>query len=220
LFIALLSEGKHMPDYSNQEWLEALRSTDNNEALLQLRDYLKRGLRYALSSRVDPNRLDALIEDSAQDALLRILDKMDTFRGESRFTTWATKVAVRLALTELRRKRWENVAIEDLVPDDTGIDYTPAFLTDNDALPEQQTYQREVMRLVERLIMTELTPRQRQVMLAILKGGMPIGEAADRLGTNSNALYKMLHDARKRLKNRLEEEGYSANEILEAFSKG
>ena len=209
-----------MPEYSNQEWLEALRSADNNEALAQLRDYLKRGLRYALSSRVDPNRLDALIEDSAQDALLRILDKMDTFRGESRFTTWATKVAVRLALTELRRKRWENVALEDLVPEDTGMDYTPAVLTDEEALPEQQAYQREVMRLVERLIMTELTPRQRQVMMAILKGGMPIGEVAERLGTNPNALYKMLHDARQRLRNLLEEEGYSTDELLEAFSKG
>ena len=105
---------------------------------LSWRDYLKRGLRYALSSRVDPNRLDALIEDSTQDALLRILDKMDTFRGESRFTTWATKVAVRLALTELRRKRWENVALEDLVPEDTGMDFTPAVLTDEEALPEQR----------------------------------------------------------------------------------
>ncbi|MDX9866268.1 MAG: sigma-70 family RNA polymerase sigma factor [Anaerolineaceae bacterium] len=209
-----------MPEYSNQEWLEALRSADHNEALAELREYLKRSLRYALSSRVDPNRLDALIEDSAQDALLRILDKMDTFRGESRFTTWASKVAIRLALTELRRKRWENVALEDLVPEDTGIDYTPAVLTDTETSPEQQTYQREVMSLVERLIMTELTPRQRQVMIAILKGGMPIGEAAERLGTNPNALYKMLHDARQRMKNSLEEEGYSADEILEAFSKG
>ncbi len=209
-----------MPEYSNQEWLEVLRSADNTEALTELREYLKRSLRYALSSRVEPNRLDALIEDSAQDALLRILDKMDTFRGESRFTTWASKVAIRLALTELRRKRWENVALEDLVPEDTGMDYTPAILTDTEALPEQQTYQREVMHLVERLILTELTPRQRQVMMAILNGGMPIGEAAERLGTNPNALYKMLHDARQRLKNRLEEEGYSADEILEAFSAG
>ena len=209
-----------MPEYSNQEWLDNLRSEDNNQALADLREYLQRGLRYALSSRVDSNRLDALIEDSAQDALLRILEKLDTFRGESRFTTWASKVAIRLALTELRRKRWENVALEDLVPEDTGMDYTPAVLTDTETLPEQQAYQREVMRLVERLIMTELTPRQRQVMMAILKGGMPIGEAAERMGTNPNALYKMLHDARQRLKNRLEEEGYSANEILEAFSNG
>ena len=209
-----------MPEYSNQEWFDNLRSEDNNQALADLREYLQRGLRYALSSRVDPNRLDALIEDSAQDALLRILEKLDTFRGESRFTTWASKVAIRLALTELRRKRWENVALEDLVPEDTGMDYTPAVLTDTETLPEQQAYQREVMRLIERLIMTELTPRQRQVMMAILKGGMPIGEAAERMGTNPNALYKMLHDARQRLKNRLEEEGYSANEILEAFSNG
>lgn len=208
-----------MPEYSNQEWIEVLRSADNTEALTQLRDYLKRGLRFALSSRVDPNRLDALIEDSAQDALLRILDKMDTFRGESRFTTWATKVAVRLALTELRRKRWENVSLEDLIPEDTGVDFTPAVLTDAETLPEQQTYQREVMHMVEQMILTELTPRQRKVLMAILKGGMPIGEVAERIGTNPNALYKMLHDARQRLKNRLEEEGYSADEILAAFSK-
>jgi len=214
-----------MPEYTNQEWLEYLRSEETdpenfNQALADLRDYLQRGLRYALASRVDANRLDALIEDSSQDALLRILDKMDTFRGESRFTTWAVKVAVRLALTELRRKRWENIAIEDLVPEDTGIDYTPAILTDTVKLPEQQTYQREVMGVVERLIMSDLTPRQRQVMIAIIKGGMPINEVADRIGTNPNALYKMLHDARKRLKQRLEEEGYSTHEILEAFAEG
>jgi RNA polymerase sigma factor (sigma-70 family) len=215
-----LFKDKHMPEYTNQEWLDNLRSSDKDQALTDLRDYLQRGLRYALSSRVDPNRLDALIEDSVQDALLRILDKLDTFRGESRFTTWATKVAVRLALTELRRKRWENVALEDLVPEDTGMDYTPAVLTDTKTLPEQQTYQREVMSLVEQLIATELTSRQRQVMMAIIKGGMPINEVAKRIGTNPNALYKMLHDARKRLKKRLEEEGYSAHEILEAFAKG
>jgi RNA polymerase sigma-70 factor (ECF subfamily) len=209
-----------MSEFSNQEWLEKLKQPDNSEALGHLRAYLQRGLRFALASRVDANRLDALVEDSAQEALLRILEKLDTFRGESRFTTWATKIAVRLALTELRRKRWEEVALEDLVPEDTSIDYTPEVLTDNGGLPEQQTYQREVMDLVERLIASEISPRQRQVIMAVVMGGMPLGEIADRLDTNRNALYKMLHDARQRIKQRLEEEGYSADEILEAFSGG
>lgn len=207
-----------MAEFSNQEWLDQLRQPDNNAVLQELRTYLQRGLVYALSNRVDPNRLDALVEDSAQDALLRILEKLDTFRGESRFTTWATKIAIRLALTELRRKRWEEVALEDLIPEDASIDFTPLILTDEQTLPEEQTYQRELMAVVVRLIETEITPRQRQAILAIVKGGMPIGEVAVRLGTNRNALYKMIHDARQRLKERLEEEGYSADEVLQAFT--
>jgi RNA polymerase sigma-70 factor (ECF subfamily) len=209
-----------MSEFTNQEWLEKLQAPDNNEALQHLRAYLQRGLRYALAGRVDQNRLDPLIEDSAQEALLRILDNLDSFRGESRFTTWATKIAVRLALTELRRKRWEEVALEDLVPEDASLDFTPAVLTDDGKSPEEQTYQREVMSVVERLIATELTSRQQQVILAIVKGGMPLAEVAERLGTNRNALYKMLHDARQRLRDRLEEEGYSPHEILDVFSGG
>ncbi|MEL6704144.1 MAG: sigma factor, partial [Bacteroidota bacterium] len=107
---------------SNEEWLAALDDDRRRDAALAaLRPILVRGLRAALARRV-PAQAHALAEDFAQEALLQILDKRDTFRGDARFTTWAQKIAVRLALSELRRKRWENVSFEDLLPDGSRAD--------------------------------------------------------------------------------------------------
>lgn len=80
----------------------------------ELRSILTRGLKAALKDRA-PRQVDTPAEDFAQEALVKILDKLDTFRGESKLTTWAQKIAVRTALTELRRKRWENVSLQDVV---------------------------------------------------------------------------------------------------------
>ena len=104
-----------MLDRSNDDWLAALRGTPDDEALLDLRNLLVRGLGFALADRLgaDP---EASIEDFAQESLLKILRSLDTFRGESQFTTWAQKIAVRVALTELRRRRWRDVSLEDLKP--------------------------------------------------------------------------------------------------------
>ena len=92
-----------MIERTNQEWLAALRGPGRDEALADLRALLVRGLGYALAGH--PNVDDSALEDFAQDALLKILAGLDSFRGESRFTTWAQKIAVRVALTELRRHR-------------------------------------------------------------------------------------------------------------------
>ena len=90
-----------MTKRTNEEWLVDLRGPDQDLALADLRALLKRGLTFALASR--PNVDEATIEDFCQDALLKILDNLDTFRGESQFTTWAQKIAVYTAFTELRR---------------------------------------------------------------------------------------------------------------------
>ena len=203
-----------MSDRTNQEWLEALRGPERDEALVDLRAILVRGLGYAMSSR--PAVTEADIQDFVHDALIKILAALNSFRGESRFTTWAQKITVHVALTELRRRRWRDVSLEDVsgFPDS---DFIPQTLADPTAGPEQQAIQNTLLRSVRRAIAEDLTEKQRQALVAAVIHGMPLEEIARRMGTNRNALYKLLHDARKRLKRQLLAEGLSLQEILAAF---
>jgi len=208
-----------MQDRSNTEWIADLSGPDPSEAIADLRAILIRGLRFALSSRVQGD-LDMMVDDFVQDALVRILDKLDTFRGESRFTTWAQKITVRVAFSELRRQRWKDISLQDLIPSDNAGDFTPAVLSDPGPNPEQQTTQQLMTDMVMRLVMEELTERQREVMLAVMVGGMPLEEVARHMDTNRNALYKLIHDARKRLQKRLDLEGLTPDEVLAVFDAG
>lgn len=205
---------------NNEEWLSDLSGEQQSQALEDLRQILSNGLYYALSGRVDSAQLDALVEDSVQEALLKILDNLHTFEGRSKFTTWTHKIAVRVALTELRRQRWKDVSLQDLLPDDYGIDYTPAVLTDPAPNPEELVTQTSVMEFVSRLLETELTERQRQAMLAVMVQGMPLEEVARRMDSNRNAMYKLLHDARQKLKKRLATDGISPEDLLAVFDTG
>jgi RNA polymerase sigma-70 factor (ECF subfamily) len=141
---------------------------------------------------------------------------MDTFRGESKFTTWAQKVAVRVAFTEMRRQRWKDISLEDLLPEDSG-DFTPLVLSDPSPNPEIQTTQTQFLEMIDDMLSQDLTERQRTALMAIMHGGMPLEEVARRMDTNRNALYKLLHDARKQMRNRLLEKGMTPQEILAVF---
>jgi len=200
---------------TNEEWLTDLRGPDPDAAIEDLRKVLRRGLIYTLSNRIKTD-LETQVDDFTQDAILRILDKLDTFRGESRFTTWAQKVAVRVAFTELRRQRWKDISIEDLMPEDSG-DFTPLVLADPSPDPEKLATQTLITEMIETMLNEDLTERQRKAMLAIMKGGMPIEEVARRMDTNRNALYKLLHDARKQMRGKLLEKGLTPQEVIEAF---
>jgi len=204
-----------MAERTNEQWLADLRGPGRDQALADLRDFLVRGLRYAMADRPDVTEVD--LEDFAQDALVKIIDSLDSFRGESRFTTWAQKIAVRVAFTELRRKRWKDVSLQDLIARYDGVDFTPVVLTDPDASPEQLVSQQAMMDMVQRLISEELTDRQRQALTAVMIGGMSMEEVARRMDTNRNALYKLLHDARQKLKQRMTAEGLSVQDVLAAF---
>lgn len=203
---------------TNEEWLSDLRGENQDQAIEDLRKVLKKGLIYALSSRIKVG-LEAQVEDFVQDSILRILDKMDTFRGESRFTTWAQKVAIRVAFTEMRRQRWKDISIEDLLPEDSG-DFTPMVLSDPSPDPEKRATQTLMLEMIDDMMSSELTKRQRTALLAIMHGGMPLEEVARRMDTNRNALYKLLHDARKQMRNRLLEKGLTAQEVLAMFENG
>lgn len=193
-----------MEQRTNEEWLTSLTEPINNEALEELRSIILRGLRASLSNRLNHD-LDALTEDFAQDALIKIIKSLESFRGESKFTTWAQKIAINVAFTELRRRRWKDISLQDIVETEDGGEYTPAILTDPGKSPEEETTQNDILVLVKELIETELTDRQRTALLAVLQGGMPMDEVAKRLNTNRNALYKLIFDARQRLLQKMEQ---------------
>jgi RNA polymerase sigma-70 factor (ECF subfamily) len=147
-----------------------------------------------------------------------VLDRLGDFQGRSQFTTWVHTIAVRVALTELRRKRWENVSLEALLEDDENP--APSGLAaDPDPSPERQVEGYDLSMRVRRIIDEELTDKQRQALIAMAIQGMPMEEIARRLGTNRNALYKLLHDARLRIKNRLAAEGLSPEDVLTSMGE-
>ena len=204
-----------MQERTNEQWLAELRGPNPDEALADLYGLLVRGLRAALGGRADG--VDANIGDFAQEALIKIVSNLDSFRGESRFTTWAKKIAMNVALTELKRRRWRDVSLQDLLDRRTA---TGRGLADPQLTPEQVAFQNMVLAKLRRTIDEELTDRQREAVVAVILEEMPIAEVARRMGTNQNALYKLLHDARKKLKLRMEAAGLTPQEVLAAFDEG
>jgi RNA polymerase sigma-70 factor (ECF subfamily) len=205
---------------SNSEWIEHLSSDgdEKEEALTDLRAVIVKGLPYALSSWLSPAdpQFDDLIEEVAQETLLRVLTHMDTFEGRSQFTTWVQKIAVRQVITELRRKRWQDTSLDSLLEVE-GTTVGTRLMVDPSPSPEVITEQSEMMEQIQRLIKEELTEKQSKAMIAIRVHGMPIGEVAKRMDMTRNALYKLLHDARIRLKKRMEEEGLTPEDVLASF---
>ena len=192
-----------------------MRGANPDEALADLYDLLVRGLRAALGSY--GAGVDANAEDFAQEALIKITGNLGSFRGESRFTTWAQKIAMNVALTELKRRRWRDVSLQDLVARREAAARGPA---DPRLTPEQLTFQNMVLRELHRIVDEELTDKQREAVVAVILEGMPVSEVAKRMGTNQNALYKLLHDARRKLKRRMQAAGLSPHEVLAAFDEG
>ncbi len=212
-----------MPSRTNEEWIADLQADgDSREAALgDLRAVIMNGLPYALSRWVSPNepRFEFLVEEVAQETLLRILDRLHTFEGRSQFTTWAHKIAIRIALSELRRKRWRDSSLDELA-DNEDMPAPESLMEDFSAGPETSVERADMLARVRRVIAEELTDRQREALLLLSVQELPMDEAARKLKTNRNALYKLLHDARLRLKRRLSLEGLSAQEVLTAFKQG
>jgi RNA polymerase sigma-70 factor (ECF subfamily) len=200
---------------TNEQWLAELRGPNPGEALTDLYDLLVRGLRAALGGY--GGGVEANVGDFAQEALIKITGNLDSFRGESRFTTWAHKIAMSVAFTELKRRRWRDVSLQDLFARREAADRGPA---DTQLTPEQLTFQNMVLGELRRLVDEELTDRQREAVVAVILEEMPVSEVARRMGTNQNALYKLLHDARRKLKRQMEAAGLSPEEVLAAFEEG
>jgi RNA polymerase sigma-70 factor (ECF subfamily) len=182
------------------------------EAITDLRGLLLRGLAKSFQARGAIDQ--AFLEDVVQQALVHILDHLDQFQGRSRFTTWAMAIAVRLAMSALRRKRWQDVSLESMT---APIERALALDRDDTTSPAQHAEQHAMVATLRQLIDEALTDKQWMAMTAEL-GGMPLEEIARRLGSNVNAVYKLLHDARQRLKHGLETAGYTAEDVRSAFA--
>jgi RNA polymerase sigma-70 factor (ECF subfamily) len=190
-------------------WLAALRSTGPtyDQAVESLHALLVRAARFELSRRreslsyVRGEELEDIALQAADDALMAILKKLDGFRGESRFTTWAYKFALLEAGVRLRRRAWQE---REVVLDSDGW----TGFAQPAAGPESDAEQAELMRALADCIGDELTSHQRQVLVALAIDGVPIDVLAERLGTTRGALYKTLHDARRKLRAKLADRGF------------
>ena len=215
-------------DRSNAQWLQELRSggPERTAALEDLRAYLERGVFFYLrSDRSDmrdrpDEELQQMAQDFVQDALLKVLDNLDSFRGESRFLTWCTKIATRVAITELRRVRWQNYSLDHLT---AGGEVMPrltdlALAPDSALPPERHAEREEVLRIIDDAFNTLLTDRQRLALSAYLIDGVNVEEIARQMGSNRNAIYKVVYDARVKLKRAMEEQGLTLEYILALFS--
>jgi RNA polymerase sigma-70 factor, ECF subfamily len=200
-----------LTDRTNNDWLRMLSETGPtaDAAIAELREVIRRGLHKAL--RGHPGADDALIEDVTQESVLKVLDGLSGFRGDSKLTTWAVTVAVRVAFSELRRARWRDVSLDGLT--EGGLAPEPAATS----APSAQTERDELIARMRHVIDTELSERQRFLLVAELNG-VPQAELCERLGLNRNALYKLGHDARQKLKRGLLASGVTEDDVREVFA--
>jgi len=201
--------GSGTPDEATAQWLSALGSvgSERERALARLHDLLLRVARAELGRRagrhpVTGPELDDLAHQSADDALLAITAKLEQFRGESRFTTWAYKFVVLEVSSKLGRHFWQRPAAAldtgdwDQLPDRFGTS------------PEDYAERHDLVAAVRRAVEEDLTAHQRQVFTAIVVHGIPLDALVVQLGSNRNALYKTMFDARRKLRAALAANGY------------
>ena len=209
-----------MTDRTNDEWLQALSSPGaaRDEALVDLRVILFSGLQRGLLGHVDTSapEFHTLVEDFVQDSLLKILDNLQSFAGRSKFTTWAHKITIHVALSELRRKRWQDSSLDQLTESENG-DYTPSYTADPNPTPEVIAARSEMLARVNRIVEEDLTDKQRQVIKLSVIQGQPAATVGKTMAMKTNAVYKLLYDARLKIKTRLNEEGLASADILALF---
>ena len=211
---------------TNQEWLQDLGSDGSAQdiAIADLRELLLRAALYFFSRNLNDfegsERHEILqrAEDCAQDALIAVLDHLADFRGDSKFTTWAYKFAINKAMMAARRERWKAVSLDQLASSDEShlFDRLTQGLSE-EVPPEQYALQSEMRSVIRDVIDRELTQKQRQVLVMMIVHEVPLDEVVRHFGTNRNAVYKMLHDARRKLKLGLETQGFDLSETLKLF---
>lgn len=199
----------------DQIWLEELQSGDNDirdSAISRLSDLLLRGLSKSLTNRYGQPFSP---EDVVQDALMKILGSLDQFEGRSRFTTWAMTVATRIGISSLRRKYHQDVSMEAFQGRENG--YQIEIPSDIAMVGSDLHERNELLSMLQDLIDRELTEKQRLAIRAFLSGFSTDG-IAERVGTNRNAVYKLIYDARNKLKQGFENSGISFDDVQAAFA--
>jgi RNA polymerase sigma-70 factor (ECF subfamily) len=203
-------------DAESQKWVDRLspQSPDREAAIAELHGILLRAARFEVNRRVAASPhlrggdFGDLAQQSAHDALVAILAKLGDYRGASRFTTWAYKFALLEAAVKVRRRAWQGRELP-LEPESWEL------FPDGESTPQSDVERRELFAALRSAIASDLTPHQREVLLAVVVRGVPIDVLADRLGTSRGALYKTIHDARRKLRATLAERGLPVDEHME-----
>jgi RNA polymerase sigma-70 factor (ECF subfamily) len=204
-------------DDDSRGWLAALRGEGavRDEAVARLHALLLKAARFEVGRRqvtlphLRGNELDDIALEAADDALVSVLAKLDDFRGASRFSTWAYKFALLEAAVKLRRRAWQGRELP--LEEDAWAPFASSAPG-----PAEEAEQRELIGVVQQAIADRLTPHQRRVLVALTLNGVPIDVLAERLGTTRGALYKTLHDARRKLREHLGGLGFDLDGAKEA----
>ena len=213
---AVEPEPPSLLDEDSRQWLRDLRSEGRtrDEAVARLHALLLRAARYECARRrsalphLRGNDLDDIANQAADDALVSVLARLDDFRGASRFTTWVYKFALLEAAVKLRKRSWQGREVP-LEPE------TWSMFTSTGIEPDAEVEQSELLTILQEAIAEVLTTHQRRVLTALALNGVPIDVLADRLSTTRGALYKTLHDARRKLRKHLDEQSLSVDALLE-----
>ena len=203
-------------DPESRVWLRSLRAEGalRDDAVVRLHAHLLRAARFEVGRRrhtlphLRGDDFDDIALQAADDALVSVLARLDSFRGASRFTTWAYKFALLEAAVKLRKRAWQGREIP-LEPEGWSL-FSSATLE-----PDDEVEQSELLATVRRAIDEVLTPHQRRVLVAVAINGVPIDVLAERLSTTRGALYKTLHDARRKLRKHLGDCGLSLESSTE-----
>jgi RNA polymerase sigma-70 factor (ECF subfamily) len=203
-------------DGASRQWLDHLGSegAEHDEAVAGLHALLLRAARFEVARRrptlphLRGDDLDDIAMQAADDALMSVLAHLDDFRGLSRFTTWAYKFALLEAAVKLRKRAWQGREVP-LEPETWSM-FSSAGLE-----PDIEAEQSELLKALQTAINDVLTPHQRRVLVALALNGVPIDVLAERLNTTRGALYKTLHDARRKLRKQLDECGLSLDLLEE-----
>ena len=206
----LAEPGALHPDDDSREWLRCLRADGSvkENAVARLHALLVRAARHEVARRrstlpyLRGNELDDIATQAADDALVSVLRRIDDFRGASRFTTWVYKFALLEAAVKLRKRAWQGREVP-LEPESWSL-FSSVGLG-----PGEELEQRELLTTLQQAIAELLTPHQRNVLVSLALNGVPIDVLAERLGTTRGALYKTLHDARRKLRRHLDDCGLS-----------
>jgi RNA polymerase sigma-70 factor, ECF subfamily len=203
-------------DSESRRWLERLSpgSRDRDAAIAELREILLRAARFevrrrcATLSQIRGGDQEDLAQQSAGDAMVAILSKLDDFRGESQFTTWAYKFALYEAAAAMRKLSWQG---RELPLEAEEWPQVP----DPGPAPQGEVEMNDLLTAIRQEIESSLTPRQRKVLVALALNEVPIDVLAERLGSTRGALYKTLHDARRKLRAALAARGLIIEEPVE-----
>jgi len=211
---------------TNQEWLHDLNASGalQEAAVADLRDLLLRAALYFFSRNLgdfqglNQDEIMQRAEDCAQDALIAVINHLSDFRGDSKFTTWAYKFAINIAMMTARRERWKGVSLDELASSEEKYFNEWMIRDKSDGVaPEQSAMQGEVQAILRDVIEYDLTEKQRRVLLMMVFNDVPMDEVVRHLDTNRNAVYKMLHDARRKIKSSLQARGFEIGETLSLF---